>query len=251
MAYEFLGTFNRSQFNDFLAFARSQLPYATARIRFLTSESNRIGTVAFKFNDGVPEGYAATPEESYLGKLLAAYEVLGGNPFLNLRIRQRSQTVYIIQGSETTPAQFTSSGEVVGGRGLMDGPTAELMRVAKSWVNETLQARFNRLERKIRRAMDYRDQLQREIAELEVIQLAAETRGSLEFIASQINEFLDDSNYRAIYDDQGADRFGLKTYAPFSSYDATPPADPNADVNRERATGQRESGGYRGPGEPA
>jgi hypothetical protein len=251
MAFDYLGTFNRSQFNDFLAFARSQLPYAASRIRFLSSEISRIGTVTFNYNQGVPEGYGATPEDSYLGKLLAAYEVLGGNPFLNLKVRQRTQAVYIIQGDETTPAQFTSSGEVVGGKGLMDGPTAELMRAAKGWMNETLQARFNRLERKIRRALDYSDQLRAEIAELEVIQLAGETRGSLEFIASQINEFLDDNNYRAIYDDNGADRFGLKVYAPFSSYDATPPTDPNADVNRERVTAQREDSGFRGPGEKA
>lgn len=251
MAYDFLGTFNRSQFKDFLAFARSQLPYVSARIRFLSLEIEKIGTVYFKFNQGVPEGYAAEPTDSYLGKLLAAYEVLGGNPFLNLRIRQKTQTVYILKGDETTPPQFTSSGEVVGAKGLMDGPTAELMRSAKSWIDDTMQARFNRLERKIRRAMDYSDQLQAEIEELGVIQLAAETEGSLEFIAAQINEYLDDSNYRAVYDDKGSDRWGLKTYAPFSSYDVFPPADPNADVKRVRVTAQREDGGYKGPGEEA
>ena len=250
MAYDFLGTFNQSQFEDFLTFARSQLPYATARIRWLTAEMGRIGVVSFQYNQGVPQGYAATPEDSYLGKLLSAYEVLGGNPFLNLRIRQRNQTVYIIQGSETEPAQYTSSGEVVGGKGLLDGPTAELMKVAKGWMDEVLQARFNRLERKIRRALDYRDQLEEEIRELQTIQLAAETEGSLEFIASQITEFINDPNYRAIYDDGGKDRFGLKTYAPFSSYDAGPPEDPNADVNRKRVTAQREDKGFKDAGEP-
>ncbi len=249
MAFDYLGTFNRSQWEQFLAFARSQLPYANARIRFLSLEISRIGTVSFKYTEGVPQGYAANPPESYLGKLLSAYEVLGGNPFQNLRIRQKSQTVYIVQGDETTPAQFTSSGEVVGARGLMDGPTAELSRAARNWVDDTIQARFNRLERKIRRAMDYSDQLQREITELGVIQRAAETTGSLEYIASKVGEYLKDNNYRAIYDDGGSDPFGLKTYAPFSSYDAGPPADPNADVNRERVSAQREDSGYRGPGE--
>ncbi len=251
MSYDFLGTFNRSQFEDFLAFARSQLPYVTARIRWLTEEMTRIGTLSFKYNQGVPEGYAAIPTTSYIGKLLSAYEVLGGNPFLNIRIRQRNQTVYLIQGSETEPVQYTSSGEVVGGRGLMDGPTAQLMSAAKGWLDETLQARFNRLERKIRRAMDYRDQLEGEIKELQIIQLTAETQGSLEFIAAQITEFINDPNYRPIYDDQGKDRWGLKTYAPLSSYDAGPPEDPNADVNRKRVTAQREDGGFKDAGEPS
>lgn len=251
MSFDFLGTFNRSQFEDFLAFARSQLPYATSRIRYLTAEISRIGTVSFKYNEGVPQGYAATPQDSYLGKLLAAYEVLGGNPFLNLRTRQTTQAVYIIQGNETTPAQFTSSGEVIGGKGLLDGPTAEYVRSARSWLDDTLHARFNRLERKIRRAMDYSDQLYSEIAELKVIQLAAEVTGSLEHSAAQIEQFLEDHNYRAVYNDNGSDRFGLKVYAPFSSYDAAPPANPNSDVSRTRVTAQREDGGYRGPGEPS
>lgn len=116
-------------------------------------------------------------------------------------------------------------------------------------MDETLVARFDRLERKIRRAMDYSDQLQQEIQDLEVIQQAAATMGSLEFIAAQVSEYMHNSNYRAIYDDVGSDPFGLKTYAPFSSYDGGAPEDPNADVNRERVTAQREDSGYRGPGE--
>lgn len=251
MAFDFLGTFNRSQFQDFLAFARSQSQYITARIRYLNSEAVRLGTVIFTYNNGVPTGYSARPDNSYLAKLLAAYEVLGGNPFVNLRVRQKSQPVYIVQGTETEPAQFTSSGEVIGGRGLLDGPTAELSRAAQGWLDETLKARFNRLERKIRRAMDYRDELENEIVQLRVVQLAADSEGSLEFIATRIEEYLNDNNYRAIYDDRGKDRWGLKVYAPFSSYDAGPSEDPNADVNRERITAQREDGGYKGPGESA
>jgi hypothetical protein len=116
-------------------------------------------------------------------------------------------------------------------------------------MDDTLRVRFDRLERKIRRTMDYSDQLQKEVIELGIIQQAAEMKGSLEFIATQIGGYLKDNNYRAVYDDGGKDPFGLKVYAPFSSYDAGPPADPNADVHRERVTAQREDSGYRGPGE--
>lgn len=249
MSYDWLGTFNTSQFESLLAFVRSQLVYVAARKRYLNAEINRIGKIQFKYSEGTPEGYTATPSGSYLAKLLAAYEVLGGDPFKHLRVRLTSQPVVILQGDENTPAQFTSSGEVVGAKGLMDGPTAELTRNLRGWVDETIQYRFNKLERKIRRAVDYSDQLQQEVAKLNQIQATSDVSGSLEDIAAQIRDYLEDTGYRAVYNDAGADPLGLKTYAPFSSYDGGPPSDPNSDVRRTRVTGQREDGGYRGPGD--
>lgn len=248
MAHEFLGTFNRSQFERFMAFARSQLPMAPARIRHLEAEMTRLGTIIFRFDKGVPQGFAADPPESYLGKLLAAYEVLGGNPFIDLRIRLRTDPVFMIRGDETIASQYMSNGEVIGAKGLADAPTAELVRLGRSWLDDTLQGRFDRLERKIRRTVDYSDQLNQEIATLQVIQLAAETKGSLEYVASQVQQFLTDKGYRAIFDDQGKDKFGFTTYAPFSSYDVTSGGDPNVPT-RTNESAQRQGSGYVGPGE--
>jgi hypothetical protein len=242
MAHDFLGTFNRSQFERFLAYAKSQLPLIDGRIQHLRAEVDRIGTVVFRYSKGVPQGYAADPQDSYLGKLLGTYEVLGGDPFIDLRVRLRNDPVFRVKGTENQGSQYMSNGEVIGAKGLSDAPTAELMRTARSWVNTTLDYRFGNLERKIRRAVDYSDELQNEIATLKTVQMAGSVVGSLEYVAAQVGQFIADQNYRAIYDDGGSDKFGFNVYAPFSSYDV------GGDGSRETATAQRQNSGFVGPG---
>lgn len=250
MAHDFLGTFTKSQFERFIAFARSQLPLIKDRIRHLDFETARMGTIAFTFEGGVPvESSKETPAQTYIGKLVAAYEVLGGNPFHDLRVRHQSQPVYVVRGTEQDPAQYMSNGEVIGARGLADGPSALLMQQARGWMDDTLQARFDRLERKIRRAIDYVDQLQAEKAHLQVIQSAATTIGSLEQIESAILDLIADTNYRAIYDDGGNDPFGFTAYAPFSSYEG-PDAEADPNLRRRKIlTAQRGNKGFEGPEE--
>jgi hypothetical protein len=246
MAFDFLGTFNLSQIQQFLTFARSQLPAIGARINHLEAEISRIGSIVFEFEQGTPSAFGADPPESYLGRLLAAYEVLGGNPF-SLRLRSRNQPSFLVRGTENSPAQYMSTGEVVGAKGLADAPSAVLVDNARRWIDATLQRRFGRLERKIRRALDYSDQLQLEINGLELIRQGAEQEGSLEGIASQLQQLISDPNYRAIYDDAGQDPYGFNVYAPFSSYDAVVSSSPDQ-VNRTAETAQRQSGGFVGPG---
>lgn len=241
MAYNFGGTFNASQFARFLAFAKGQLPLVQGRIQHLEAEIARVGAVVFRYNKGIPQGYSADPPESYLGKLLAAYEVLGGNPFIDLRIRLRNDPVFLLRGTETRSPQTLSNGEIMGAKGLSDAPTSELMHEAKFWIDSTMQYRFDGLERKIRRMVDYADELRTEAAQLGIISKAASTPGSLEYIAAQVAQYLSDQNYRAIYDDGGGDKFGLNVYAPFSSYDVG-----NA---RTAESAQRQNTGFVGPGQ--
>lgn len=248
MSFDFLGTFNKSQLDRFLAFARTQLPLVDARIQHLEAEQNRIGTVTFRYDQGIPKEFIADPEESYLGRLLATYEVLGGNPFHDLRVRLRTDPVFAIRGSVTVPTQFMSNGEVIGAPGLADAPSGEIMRQARRWLEVTLNGRFDKLERKIRRALDYADELEREIKDLTLIKQGIEVEGSFEQLADQLVQLIADPNYRAIFDDAGKDPFGLTSYAPFSSYDATPSNDPNL-VDRTAETAQRQNKGYVGPGE--
>jgi hypothetical protein len=202
---------------------------------------SRVGTITFVYQNGVPQGFAASPSTSYISKLLSAYEILGGNPFLDLRVRLITDPVFKTKGTEMAPSQFMSNGEVMGEKGLSDAPTAELMLEAKGWLAETLQARFASLERKIRRAVDYADSLRSEMATLETIKLSANVEGSLEFIADQISQYLSDHNYRAVFDDDGGDPYGFHVYAPFSSYDIT--------GSRVSDSAQRQNSGYVGPGE--
>lgn len=252
MAFTFKGTFNRSQFERFITFARSQLPLVASRQNHLDAEIQRIGTVVFKLERGVAQGYEARPSTSYLAKLLAAYEVLGGNPLIDLRLRLSANPVYFVQGDESTGAQYTSGGEPIGGKGLIDGPTAVLMDSARSWLDDTLQDRFLRLERKIRRALDYADQLRVEKQNLDVLQMAASVEGSLEFIAAQIEEYMSDSNYRPCYDDQSQgkrDPEGKLVYANHANYDIDEPLFPDAGGTRIATTPQKQGDGVYEPGE--
>jgi hypothetical protein len=259
MAYDHLGTFNKSQLDRFMAFARSQIPLVSARIQHLQAEIDRIGTITFKYDKGVPLGLSGNPSNSYLAKLLAAYEVLGGNPFIDLRVRLKTDPVFKVTGDEATSPAYMSNGEVIGAKGLADGLSAEMFRSARTWVDDTLQARFERLERKIRRAVDYSDQLKDEVAQLKLIQQTtssslvaltteASNAGSLESISRQLYQLLGDHNYRAIFDDGGKDPYGFTTYAPFSAYDAVPSQDKNQ-VDRTATSPQRQNTGFVGPGE--
>jgi hypothetical protein len=251
MAHDsFLGTFNRSMFARFLTFARSQLPQTAARVRHLKAELGRTGSLSFSFGaNGVADNVTANPTDSYLGKLLAAYQVLGGDPFFDLRSRNKSQAIFVVQGTAAIPSSTMSHGEVMGAKGLQDAYSAELVRKMRRPVQEALDYRFTFIERKIRRALDYADQLHDEIAELETMQAAATLEGSLEFIANQVQQLFGNRNYRAIYDDQSSDPLGRNTYAPFSQYDVDPPVDPVVGApNRVVERPQRQDSGFVAPG---
>ena len=250
MAFDFLGTFNKSQFERFLKFARSQLQFAENRVEHLEAERNRVGVVAFTYSGNKAVAYAADPADSYIGKLLAAYEVLGGNPIRDLRTRFKTQPVYLLRGSESVAAHTMSDGSVVGSQGLADAPSAELVRTAKTWLSDTCDHRFDKIERKIRRMMDYGDELQAEIDQLSVIVQAAEIEGSLENAATEVQALIADPNFRAIYDDGGKDPDGKSAYAPFSEYDVQPSLDPALPNRGGAERPQRQNvGGLVGKGE--
>lgn len=249
MAFDWNGTFNKSQWERFIAFARAQMPQVKSRINHLHAEANRIGVLSISYGqDGRPVDLIVTPPGSYLAKLLAAYEVQGGNPFMDLRVRLRSAPIFAISGSETSPVQYMSSGDVIGAKGLADAVSSELIRDARSWLDDVLKARFGRIERKIRRAVDYGDELQNEISLLGRISSAVEVPRSLEQIVGEITALFENPDYRAIFDDKGKDPFGFTSYAPFSSYDVATPLDPNVKA-REAETAQRQNSGFVGPGE--
>lgn len=248
MAHDFLGTFNQAQFERFAEFARNQIEAIELRIKHLEAEINRIGMVTFRFEQGVPQALTATPKSSYMAKLLAAYEVKGGNPFIDLRTRSRTDPIFLQRADETVSAHTMSNGEPVPYGSLSDGPSAELVRKARGWLEETLHGRFGRLERKIRRALDYRDQLEEEVSELRTLRADVDTPNSLEQLLVQIQQLIDDPTYRAITPD--TDQFGLMVHAPYSSYDIPSGGDPNTVVRQSGATTpQRQQGIIVKPGQ--
>lgn len=218
MAFDFLGTFTQGQFDRFAAFVRGQLATVPARIDHLSAELERVGVLAFAYNsDGTPKRFTADPVDSYLGKLLAVYEILGGDAYYDLNLRSAGQPVFLLKGDETGSPQTFSNGDVMGSPGLGDAPSARLIGQARAPFLDTLDYRKEYLERKIRRLLDYSDQLQQEIAVLKVINQSATTTGSLEGLFVQIQNLIADKSYRAIT--TSTDPFGKKAYAPYAPYD--------------------------------
>lgn len=233
-----------------MAFARSQVDSIPDRIAHLDAEIIRVGRITFVWDGGIPQGFTASPGTSYLAKLLAAYEALGGSPQHDLRTRLKSEPVVMLPGDVSTAPHTMSNGEIIGAKGLADALTAEMSRQAQSWLLETLHWRFGRLERKIRRALDYKDQLEEEQERLQLMTEAATTTDSLENIAERVAVLFGDPQYRAIFDDGGKDPFGLTSYAPFSAYDRDTSEVPDL-VQRKGGTPQRQDSGYVGSDEVA
>jgi hypothetical protein len=277
MAFDFLGTFNAAQYERLSGFIRSQVKFVEARVNHLEAEKIRVGQVIFRFDQGVPIGYAGDPPESYLGKLLSVYEVLGGNPGVDLRVRLPTDPVFMLPGDEVTSPHTMSNGEAIGGKGLSDADSAELVRSYRASFNDTIYRRFDALERKIRRAVDYADQLEEEIAGLKKLvvsftaedfatvgQISAEQfqtgnfslnlpqDGSLANLESQIRQLIADPNYRALTTDAGENaELGLDVYAPFSAYDIPEGTgqDPSLVVPRVAESPQRQGGKVVQPGQ--
>ena len=232
MSFNFKGTFNKSQFDRLEAFVRSQTPMIDARILHIAAELGRTGYLIMKFDHGTPLGYGPSSDDCYLAKLLAAYEVLGGNPTYDLQLRSINDPVYLLKGSEAGPSKIMSNGEAVGAKGLNDALSARLVEQSRSWLDDTLYRRFDYLERKIRRVMDYSDQLQTEASLLFRIKQTSEDENSLEYALNAIKQLFGDPVYRAIYDDNGKDPHGKYSYAPFSAYEPGGTRPPSAGPER-------------------
>jgi hypothetical protein len=230
VAHDFLGTFNNHQFSRLQAFLQNQQSDVPGRVLHLLAEQQRIGTLQFTYDSGGnPIGYNANPQTSYIGKLMMAYEILGGDPIFDLQIRSMSQPVFMLAGSETTPAQQLSSGDILGTHGLRDAPSAAYVQQMKGWTEDVVQYKRENIERKIRRMMDYSDQLGAEIQTLSIILNDGKTTGSLADLLTQVTNLLSDPSYRPIYNDTTGDIHGKLSHAPFSQYDPGPnrTIDPN------------------------
>lgn len=220
MAFEFKGTFTKSQFDRFSTYLRNQVRTVEARIQHLEAELGRVGTLAFAYDSGgVPTGSSGDTNATYSGKLFNVYESLGGDGFFDLQVRSRSQAVYRVAADETRHAALMSNGEVIGRRGLSDGESADLTTEARDWVTGDLDRRRDFLERKIRRSLDYADQLQSEINTLKTILQDDTVDGSLEFLIAGIETLAADRQYMAVTNDgDGKDPHGKFAKSPQAAY---------------------------------
>jgi hypothetical protein len=220
LGFNWNGTFTKSQFARFRAYVENQLPLIDARIAHLQAERDRVGSLSFAYDSaGNPTSFAHDIPDTYCGKLFAAYEALGGDAEFDLQVRSQSQPVFLVPGDVNNPAQLMSNGEVVGVLGLSDAYSATVVQKIRRFVGEDLQRRREGLERKIRRALDYADQLNLEIAQLKALKGSAASPESMAAYFSTIDTLTTDPRYMAITDDSGnPDPHGKFAKAPVAGY---------------------------------
>lgn len=225
MAFEFLGTFTASQFTRFSIWVQAQTAQVAARIQHLQAEQARIGALTFAYDaGGVPTFIQPSDAAStYIGRLFQVYEALGGDAEFDLQTRQMTQPVFKTTGTENRISQTMSNGEVVSAPGLSDAPSAELFRTARDWAYDVQFYRRDLLERKIRRAMDYADQLGAEVNLLQKILLDASQAGSIGYILSGVQQLIANRYYIAAANDSAnPDPHGKMAYAPVAAYMPNP-----------------------------
>lgn len=172
MAFSFFGTFSTGQWEAFLAFTRIQRLELVKRRAWLQKQLAMNGIFVTEYDGPVPVRFDATAG-SFAWKLLQAYRVLGGVPEQDMLLRTSDKPVFKTKAQSVST---TSAGETDGGfsdvysNGRRDRGTQRFdrdlgLRVEKlkSWQLEAVKAKREALEFKIKRAMDYSDQLKREI----------------------------------------------------------------------------------------
>jgi hypothetical protein len=118
----------------------------------------------------MPKQFSAS---GYAGKLFTAYKALGGNPETEMLLRTSDKPVFLTRGTNISPSagsdptsgyseMFTNGRRIRGGQRFDRDLGVQVDRL-KSWQLEAIKRKRERLEIKIKRALDYSDQLQREI----------------------------------------------------------------------------------------
>jgi len=128
------------------------------------------GVFGTSYDGAYPVSFSAT---GYAGKLLQAYRILGGNPERDMLLRTRDIPVYKERSFPVTAAReggvsggfsdvYTSGRRERGGQ-RFDRDLGIKVEKVKKWQLDAIKMKRERLEIKIKRALDYSDQLEVEI----------------------------------------------------------------------------------------
>ena len=201
MAFNFFGTFTSAQWEAFRAFTVMQSSELDARVAWLKAELLRVGIFETSYdNNNTPVSFTCMPVYSYGAKLLSAYRVLGGEPERDFLLRTRNMPVYLKRSVNGYSDEYTN-GRVHRGEMRNDRDIGLVVEKLKWWQLEAIKMKREHLEFKIKRTLDYSDQLDQELQLLKRY-LADET--IFDFISSIQIKMVD--NVNVVNKD---DRFGL------------------------------------------
>jgi uncharacterized protein YjgD (DUF1641 family) len=192
--FNFFGTCSRYQWEAFKAFSIIQKTELQLRNKWLSKELYRVGVFITTYDlDNLPESFSVTPVNSYGAKLLSAYKILGGNPEKEMLLRTRDLPVFLNRGDQlNTRSDGLSAGgyadTYTNGRRWRGGQRYDrdlglCVEKLKNWQLESIKAKREKLEYKIKKALDYSDQLQQE--QVLIKKLLTES-GSVDALISKI-----------------------------------------------------------------
>lgn len=191
--------FREGQWRALRKFVLEERRDATPRVQVILAELQRIGEVRILWDedeDGVVSekrvGLFVDPPESSLGKLVSAYVSLGGNPFDISMFMKPDSTIEMadipvrtqpsgglahsldIQYSYDQGAtagdpnllKFKSSRYGGIGASVKQAEILGLITRARKWVSKEISYKRTRLEERILKLMDLREQLEEEISDI-------------------------------------------------------------------------------------
>jgi len=215
MAFNFFGTFTMGQWDVFRAFTAAQKVDIEARIKWLNREWFKVGKFKTDHDDdGNPTSYSVTPAGSYAAKLIEAYTILGGVLERDFLLRTLNKPVFLKRRASTSAAggvdtvgysKEFSNGRMLRGSQRFDRDVGLHIENLKRWQLEAIKTKRERLEFKIKRALDYSDQIGTEIVLLKSL---LEESGGLEDRMSDIDVFITDPQRMNFTD--STDKHGLK-----------------------------------------
>jgi len=176
MSFNFFGTFTTGQFNEFVDFSKIQEQDIKDRIAWLRRQLDLNGAFSTEYDDEdtIPVSFSCGPPYSYGAKLLQAYKILGGRPESDMLLRTSDKPVYLTRGvniSDDNPtsgySDMFSNGRRFRGNQRFDRDIGLKVQRLKTWQLEIVKRKREHLEFKIKRCLDYSDQLEIEIKNLE------------------------------------------------------------------------------------
>lgn len=216
MAFNFYGTMSTAQYDKFFYFSKLQEQDLVKRMKWLNAAVLQVGIFTTTFDDNqLPVSYSVMPSYSYAAKLLNAYKILGGEPEKEMLLRTRDMPVYLVRAAPMDNDSSTSggyaseysNGRLDRGNQRFDRDVGLRVERMKRWQLDVIKRKRERLEFKIKKALDYSDQLLQEAAMLHG--MTTDESKSLEYLDSDVTSYMFKTGAMNVVEN-ALDFFGLR-----------------------------------------
>lgn len=203
MAFDFLGTFTKSDIDELVSFVEDQLLDKDTQIAYLQGALQKVGWINYTFNDqGKVISYVIEPRGSSLDKLIKRYHYHGGD-IKNLPIKSRGQWVSFSKEDPTLDSSKPNAAgsleaahptQGVDNLHADDAVPAVTVDKIKGFLLPTIKYKREDLEFEIKKALDLTDQYLRHM-----LTLVQRTEGPdrIEVLKNRINFYLGNREFHS------------------------------------------------------